>query len=404
MASWNSPFHLLVLLFLFLLTKSFNSNAENFNMGCIDKEREALLQFKQGLRDPSGRLSSWDVGVDCCNWFGVGCDNQTGHVSRLDLRSQDYCSDLEESEAEYYNVSCLSGTLNPSLLDLTYLNYLDLSNNNFRGIPFPEFIVLLRNLRYLDISFTSFTGMIPSGIKNLSNLQYLGLIMYSDSGLWVSDLNWLLSLSSLQYLDLRGLDLRNASNNWLQVLSMLPSLRELHLSSCRLNTFPPFVKYDNFTSLSVLDLSFNNFLGIPIPEFIGSLKNLRYLDLSAASFIGMVPPNLGNLSNLQYLELSSLSISILDLNWLSGLSSLRHLNLGGLNLSKVTTSWLQVVNMLPKLRELHLFSCELRNFDHFLPFVNLTSLFFSCPFLQQLQLSNTSMAIQYKYPHDHSAF
>ncbi|KAK3223620.1 hypothetical protein Dsin_010645 [Dipteronia sinensis] len=346
MAGWNSLNHLLVLLFLVLLTKSFNSNAENFNMGCIDKEREALLQFKQGLKDPSGWLSSWDAGVDCCNWDGVGCDNLTGHVSRLDLRSQSesYCYLYEESEAADYNASCLFGTLNPSLLNLTHLNYLDLSNNNFEGIPIPEFIGLLKNLRYLNLSFVSFTGMVPSDLGNLSNLQYLSLSMYSYPGFWVSDLNWVSSLSSLQYLDLSGLDLRNASTNWLQV-----GIAFVFLQTKQIPLSVPFV---NFSSLSVLDLSSNDFQGISIPNFIGSLKNLRHLDLLDASFSGMVPPSLGNLSNLQYLDLSFLSISNSDLNWLSGLSSMQYLKLVRVNLSKAATSWLQVVNRLPMLREL----------------------------------------------------
>ncbi|PRQ58428.1 putative non-specific serine/threonine protein kinase [Rosa chinensis] len=42
----------------------------------------------------------------------------------------------------------------------------------------------------------------------------------------------------------------------------------------------------------------SDFKGTPIPSFLGSLKKLRYLDLSASGFEGMVPPHLGNLSNL----------------------------------------------------------------------------------------------------------
>lgn len=83
--------------------------------------------------------------------------------------------------------------------------------------------------------------------------------------------------------------------------------------------------------LSYLDLSFIDFDHIPIPEFIGSLSNLKHLNLSNANFKGAVPDHLGNLSSLQSLDLSgnSLYLKANNLHWLSGLSSLEVLDLGG---------------------------------------------------------------------------
>ncbi|GMY36252.1 receptor like protein 30 [Fagus crenata] len=59
-------------------------------MWCVERERQALLEFKKGLIDDDNRLSSWGseyAKKNCCNWEGVQCSNQTGHVLVLDLNN-----------------------------------------------------------------------------------------------------------------------------------------------------------------------------------------------------------------------------------------------------------------------------------------------------------------------------
>ncbi|XP_010034664.1 receptor-like protein EIX2 [Eucalyptus grandis] len=128
--------------------------------------------------------------------------------------------------------------------------------------------------------------------------------------------------------------------------------------------------------LKYLDLSMNNFGGTKLPGFIGSLKQLRYLNLSGASFGGTIPPSLRNLSQLQHLDLSNsfAESSRNDLLWLPGLSSLRYLNLGAIDLSKAADHWLQAINSLPSLTELRLPNCFLSKLPLSLPFINVTSL------------------------------
>ncbi|CAO2183415.1 unnamed protein product [Urochloa humidicola] len=134
-----------------------------------------------------------------------------------------------------------------------------------------------------------------------------------------------------------------------------------------------------------LDLS-GNFLGegMPIPEFLGSLTLLKYLNLSMMGFSGSVPPQLGNLSKLVYLGInnyyyygytakgSSLNYSP-DLSWLARLSSLKHLSMNGVNISMVA-NWVHVVNTLPNLRVLSLQACSITTSVPSLSHPNLTVL------------------------------
>ncbi|XP_042483029.1 receptor-like protein EIX2 [Macadamia integrifolia] len=129
-------------------------------------------------------------------------------------------------------------------------------------------------------------------------------------------------------------------------------------------------------SLRHLDISLNTFDGIPIPDFIGSLQALQYLNLSNAGFSGAVPPSLGNLSSLQSLDVSSGFLSLMadSLQWVAGLSSLRHLAMNGVDLSMVGSNWVPILNRLPLLNELHLSLCGLTGPIPSLHFVNFTLL------------------------------
>ncbi|GJN15572.1 hypothetical protein PR202_gb02495 [Eleusine coracana subsp. coracana] len=143
----------------------------------------------------------------------------------------------------------------------------------------------------------------------------------------------------------------------------------------------------SLTSLVYLNLSQNDFGGVSIPEFIGSFKMLRYLDLSHAGFGGTVPPQLRNLSRLGYLDLSSSGshvITVDSFHWVSKLTSLSYLDLSWLYLA-ASSDWLQAVNMLPLLQVLHLNDASLPATNlNYLPRVNFTT-------LTQLDLKNNNL-------------
>ncbi|MQL88329.1 hypothetical protein Taro_020889 [Colocasia esculenta] len=275
--------------------------------GCIDSEREALLQFKRGLpHDPANRLSSWTAdGSDCCGWNGVSCDSMSGHVVKLDLKSPGSERFLNASRMQSYSRS-LGGVIGPSLLGLKYLAYLDLSYNDFKKKPIPEFLGSLSNLEYLYLSGANLQGRIPHHLGNLSRLQTLDL---SNNGFWGlsmgGDVKWMSQLSSLQHLNLYQVDISSdhgSSGKLLVALNMLPSLSWVNLGSCGLKSIPSF-PHVNLTSLSFLDLSEND-IQSPFVEWLTNITSLEHLDLSWNNFEGGVPSVIWSMSSLTELIIS----------------------------------------------------------------------------------------------------
>ncbi|XVF57813.1 hypothetical protein PTKIN_Ptkin07bG0012500 [Pterospermum kingtungense] len=208
--------------------------------------------------------------------------------------------------------------------------HLDLSFNDFGGVPIPNFIGSLKTLRYLNLSGTSFGGSLPSFLGNLTSLRYLDLnSCFGDSN--KNDLRWLSSLSQLKHLNLGSVDLSmtmlDLSNNgfnssipsWLfnisgleqvvkKKLGSLCNLQVLDLSANSLNgtdigEFTSGLSQCNNCSLVSLDLGYNN-LGGFLPDPLGRLRNLKNLVLEKNYFLGSIPESISNLSSLESLDLS----------------------------------------------------------------------------------------------------
>ena len=287
---------IIVLVLLHIPFPGFITGATGGKIGCIERERQALLKFKEDIIDEYGVLSSWggeEEKRDCCKWRGVGCDNITGHVTSLNLHS----SPLYE-----HHFTPLTGKVSNSLLELQHLNYLDLSLNNLDE-SIMDFIGSLSSLRYLNLSYNLFTVTIPYHLKNLSRLQSLDLSYSFDAS--VENLGWLSHLSSLEHLDLSGSDLSKV-NDWLQVVTNLPRLKDLRLNQCRLTDIIPsplsFMNSSKF--LAVLHLSNNNLSSAIYPWLYNLSNSLADLDLSGNQLQGLVPDGFRKMSALTNLVLS----------------------------------------------------------------------------------------------------
>ncbi|KAJ0925098.1 putative non-specific serine/threonine protein kinase [Helianthus annuus] len=304
-----SCFHLFLLVVLALF-RLCSSNQNSHHVLCNDVERQALLRFKHGLTDESQRLASWVAeNNDCCTWAGIACDNSTGHVHRIHLPGLDgHCS----IQDYYFTIGVkealkqmLKGDISQSLLDLKQLKHLDLSCNDFGGIQVPKFIGSFQNLRYLNLSYSNFGGTIPPQLGNLSELHVLCLGSFHDPYYFertsMANMKWLSSLGMLHHLDMSGVDLSKATD-WLQVINTLPSLVQLHLSRCELSNLHMYVPSVNLTSLSVLDLSYNDF-NSSVSQWIFSVTSLVSLDLTECYFHGPIP-SFRNLTSLELLHVA----------------------------------------------------------------------------------------------------
>ncbi|KAI3823137.1 hypothetical protein L1987_04569 [Smallanthus sonchifolius] len=288
-----------------------NGDGESYK--CIDKERHVLLNFKSYIhQDPNGFLSTWipeGETNDCCKWWGVTCNNQTGHVTSLDL-----------------SFGNLEGKISHSLLNLRYLHYLDLSNNSFNG-TIPMFIGSMTHLRYLNLGLNDFTGTIPSELGNLANLKKLSL-RYMGS-CTVEDLDWLSRLSELEDLDMSGTSLRKA-DNWVDVILSLQKLSYLILEGCDISQVKhpySFSTVNSSFSLSIVTLISlkNNNLNSSMYHWLFPLTSnaLVELDLSENKLDG-IPKYLGNLCSLTslYIHNNLMPTKFPDfLNNLSGCTS-----------------------------------------------------------------------------------
>ncbi|GAU19874.1 hypothetical protein TSUD_171000 [Trifolium subterraneum] len=332
-------------------------------MTCNEKEKNALLNFKHGLSDPSKRLSSWSNEHDCCRWMGVQCDNITGRVIELNLSTP-----LDSPYME------LSGEISPSLLELKSLIHLDLSLNYFVNTKIPSFFGSMERLTYLDLSLSGFMGLIPHQLGPkfpawLKTQSFAKVLTMSNSG--ISDFaprwfwNWTLQIEFLDLSnnfisgDLSNMFLNssiiNLSSNHFKgrLPSVSANVEVLNIANNSISgpISSPFLcegmRFDN--KLTVLDVS-NNMLSGDLGHCWIQWQNLIHLNLGSNNFSGEIPNSIGHLLGLESLILDDNDFYGNIPSSLQNCSVLKFIDFGNNKLSGTLPSWIWEMQYLMVLR------------------------------------------------------
>nr|VDC75721.1 unnamed protein product [Brassica rapa] len=189
----------------------------------------------------------------------------------------------------------LSGELPKSLINCTYLQFVNVEDNMFNG-TFPFWLRVLPGLQFLVLRSNKFHGPLypPEGSMSFPKLRIFDISKNLFSGALPSDYfaGWNEMSSDVYAADNRqqrfiGVSFSNYSKS--VVLTNKGSKMELLGIS--------------FNIYKTIDVSENRFEG-EISESISLLKELIVLNMSNNTFVGHIPPSLSNMTNLQSLDLS----------------------------------------------------------------------------------------------------
>ncbi|MED6199213.1 hypothetical protein PIB30_073813, partial [Stylosanthes scabra] len=190
----------------------------------------------------------------------------------------------------------ISGSIPSSLFMIPSLESIVLSNNQFSKLE-ESTQVFSSKLEYLDLSCNNLSGPVPPSLFQLSGLIGLDLSSNNFSGSILIDA--LTQFKNLYEIDLsfNEIDDVNVTDD---ALSSFPQLHTLNLASCKLKTFPSFLRYQ--LGLHFLNLSYNQIPGT-IPNWIWGLDNLAVLDVSHNLLTNLEGPFQNLNSELNYLFL-----------------------------------------------------------------------------------------------------
>ncbi len=167
-------------------TSAICKGCYTYTEGIPPAEREALLALYEHTNGQHWtNKANWHENGDFaqygteCTWFGVTCNEEHTHVTKISLPINGLSGEFPASIASLTHLTSinlafntLSGELSSSISSLINLTHINLASAELSG-EIPASIGELRNLRELDLSGNALTGELPMELGVLSNLEKL---------------------------------------------------------------------------------------------------------------------------------------------------------------------------------------------------------------------------------------
>ena len=266
----------------------------------------------------------------------------------------------------------------PEILELEWLEELDLSGNNIPKLPnilshfpklrlfgfrweenkpIPDWINLVSEVK-LDFSDFKISNKLPDLIFTLNNLKHLDLSKNQLTSIPDS----IIQITKLKSLNLKENQLTSIPDS----ISKLTHLNLLNLRDNQLTSIPDSIS--KLTHLNLLNLKENQLTSIP--DSISKLIHLNLLDLSENQLTS-IPDSISKLTNLKELDLNFNQLTSIP-NSISKLTHLNFLYLSSNELISIPDS----ISKLTHLKELYLSSNQLTSIpDSISKLTNLNKLY-----------------------------
>lgn len=249
----------------------------------------------------------------------------------------------------------MGGSIPAGIFNISSLESVDMTSNNFSGTLPSTMGNNLSNLEYLFLNNNSLTGNIPESISNSSKLITISLHSNKFGGPIP------VSFGNLKLLDCLHLYKNNLSNgasdqelSFITSLTNCPKLRDFAVSDNPLDGFLP-TSIGNFSSSLKRFYATRCKIKGHLPDEVGKLSHIVNLALGNNEFSGFFPNTFGGLQSLQGLWLGNNKIRSFPTS-LCGLPALSTLDLSH---NQISGPIPDCIGSVTSLREVHLNSNRL---------------------------------------------